>query len=84
MEVLQYISMVMLQTMLRILELIIFGLVAGLQSTTSPLEIGACMCVVDSIEIECQGIHIVTAIFNLLLAGCEWHVPFWVPHHYVA
>ena len=84
MEVLQYTCIAMLQTMLRILKVGIFGFVAALQSTTSPLEIGSCIYVVDAIEIQCQGIHIVTTIFDLLFAGCEWHVPSWVPHHHMA
>ena len=83
-EVLQYMSMAMLQKMLRILELVIVGFATALQRTTSPLEIGACICVLDKIELKCQGIRIATATFMLLLAGCEWHVPSWAPHHYMA
>ena len=83
-EFLMYMSMAMLQRMLRMLELVIFRFVALLQSTPSPLEIGACICVVDAIESKCQGVHIVTAILILFLAGCEWHVPSRVPHYYNA
>ena len=66
-KVLQYMSMAMLQKMLRIFELVSFGFVAFLQSTTSPLEIAACICVVDALEFKCHGIYIVTAIFILRL-----------------
>ena len=83
-ELLHYMSMAMLQQMLRILELVIFRFVTVLQSTTSPLEIGACKCMVDAIEIKCHGINIVTAILISFVAGCDWHVPSWVPHTYTA
>ena len=35
-------------------------------------------------ESKCQSIHMVTPIFILRLAGCEWHVPSWAPHLYMA
>ena len=51
-----------------------------LQSTLSPLEIGACIVVVDASEPECQGVQTALAVF--ILGMCDWHVPLIVPHHY--
>ncbi len=54
-----------------------------LQSTVSPLEIGACIVIVDSIEHEGQSVQRVLAIVILFLAGSDWHIPFTVQHHYI-
>ena len=49
-KVLRYMSMAMLQQMLRILELVIFRFVTALQSSTSSLEI--CACTVATAEVK--------------------------------
>ena len=53
-----------------------------LYSNISMLETGACFTVVEASESGCQGVQTVLAIFVLILALSDWHVPSTMPHHY--
>ena len=52
-----------------------------LRSTVSPLEIGACMVILDTGEHECQNVQTVLAILILVLAVCDWHIPLLVTRY---
>ena len=47
---------------------------AVLQSMPSPLEIGACIVVVDVIEGN-NYFQMGLAVISLFLAVCDWHIP---------
>ena len=51
-------------------------------SNLSTLEIGACFTVVDASESGCQGVQIVLAVFVLVFALSDCHVPSTMAHHY--
>ena len=53
-----------------------------LESTPSVLEIGACIFLVDH-HMRCDIIRNFIAVFLLLVAACNWHVPSVMAHHYV-
>ena len=65
---------------LQVLELVMSICTAVFESMVSPLEIGACIAVVDVNEAN-NCFQISAAVFTLLLAVCDWHVPcvFFIP-----
>ena len=64
----------------QILEHLMSRFTAVLQSMPSPLEIGACIAVVDVIEGN-KYFQIALAVTSLFLAVCDWHVPQVISHH---
>ena len=48
----------------------------------SPLEVGACVIVLDAFECESLGVETVLAVLILLQASCNWHVPRVISCHY--
>ena len=48
----------------------------------SPLEMSACIVIVDTSEHEGQNIQTALAVLILLLAVSDWHVPLTVQSHY--
>ena len=55
-------------------------LTAVLQSMLSPLEMGACIAVVDGSDAK-HGIRILLAVISLFFALCDWHVPLFISYH---
>ena len=55
-------------------------LTAVLQSMLSPLEMGACIAVVDGSDAK-NGIRIHLAVTSLFFALCDWHVPLFISYH---
>ena len=53
-----------------------------LQSTASPLEICACVVIMDTGEHEAQKVHIALVAIILFLTATDWHVPLTLPGHY--
>ena len=62
---------VVLQDMLQALAFVMSLFTAVLQSMPSPLEMCACIVVVDGCETE-NGFQIALAVTSLLLAACDW------------
>ena len=67
-EFIMSIFMAVLQSTLLMLEFALSMFMAVLQSMPSPLEIGACIVVVDAIEHEYQGVRATLAVFVPFLA----------------
>ena len=63
-----------LRSTTQILEHLMSRFTAVLQSMPSPLEIGACIAVVDVIEGN-NYFQMALAVTSLFLAVCDWHVP---------
>ena len=69
-----------LRSTTQILEHLMSRFTAVLQSMPSPLEIGACIAVVD--VIECNNyFQMALAVTSMFLAVCDWHVPQVISHH---
>ena len=51
-----------------------------LQSTFSPLEMGACIAMVDASEAK-KWSQIAFAVTSLFLSACDWHVPWDISYH---
>jgi hypothetical protein len=65
---------------LQVLELVMSICTAVFESMVSPLEIGACIAVVDVNEAN-NCFQISAAVITLLLAVCDWHVPCVFSYH---
>ena len=62
-----------LRSTVQVLELVMFMFMAVLQSMPSPLEMCACIVVVDCSDAK-NYMQIVLAVTSLFLAVCGWHV----------
>ena len=69
-----------LRSMKQVLELAMSMFTAVLQSMPSPLEMCACIAVVDGNKTE-NGFQIPLAVTCLFLALCDWHVPRDILYH---
>ena len=69
-----------LRSTTQILEHLMSRFTAVLQSMPSPLEIGACIAVVDVIEGN-NYFQMALAVTSLFLAVCDWHVPRVIAYH---
>ena len=63
-----------LRSTVQALELVMFMFMAVLQSMPSPLEMCACIVVLDCSDAK-NYMQIVLAVTSLFLAVCDWHVP---------
>ena len=64
----------------QVLELVMSMFTAVLQSMLSPLEMCACIAVVDVSEAK-NCFQIALAVTSLFLAVCNWHVPRAISYH---
>ena len=69
-----------LRSTTQILEHLMSRFKALLQNMPSPLEIGACIAVVDVIEGN-NYFQMALAVTSLFLAVCDWHVPRVTSYH---
>ena len=66
----------------QVFELRMSIITAVLQNMPSPLELGACITLVDMSDAQ-NAIQIILAVTSLFLAARDWHVPQFISYHYI-